>query len=249
MQTIRTAAALALLVTALTAQPDAVLRFEVAAIKPTPPEQWSGPSGGTAGKGRYAMHNRTLKDYIWRAWLTVPERVAGGPAWVESERFDIEAKSEQPVDDDRVLMAMLRTLLEERFNLKVHIESRPGDSLVLTVAKGGPKLGPGSEGAPRYNNLHDTLDATNLPMSELASILSRNLRLPVADQTGLAGGFSFSLRWNPGPADLAEPQDVAAILRSEVGRAMAAQLGLQLEHRRTSVEILVIDHADQPSAN
>jgi uncharacterized protein (TIGR03435 family) len=236
---------LPLLLATLSAQP----RFEVAAIKPTPPDEIRGPSGGTEGKGRYSMHNRTLKDYIWRAWLVIPDRVDGGPAWVDSDRWDIEAKAEQPIDDDEVLMAMLRTLLQDRFKLKVHWETRPGESLILSVAKGGPKLVSGGSDAHGYKNLHARLEATNLPISDLVSILSRNLRLPVVDQTGLTGGFTFTLQWDPGPADVATPEDAPAVLRSEVAKAMAAQLGLRLEHRRAPVEFLVIDRADPPTAN
>jgi uncharacterized protein (TIGR03435 family) len=241
-------AALILLPATLSAQPAPVARFEVAAIKPTPPEQWSDPSGGTSGNGRYNIHNRTLKDYIWRAYIVIPDRVVGGPVWLDSDRFDIQAKAEQPVDDD-ALMAMLRTLLEERFKLQIHREKRPGDALVLKVAKDGPKFASGDGGAPKYNNAHDHLDAANLPVSELVRILSRNLKLPVLDETALDGAFTFTLRWDPDRADAAGPDDAPAVLRSEVSRAMAAQLGLLLEHRRTPLDVLVIDRAEKPSAN
>jgi uncharacterized protein (TIGR03435 family) len=241
----RTAGILALLATTLSAQH---ARFEVAAIKPTPPEQWSDPSGATSANGRYTAHNRTLKDYIWRAYLVTPDRVVGGPAWLDSDRFDIEAKAEQPVGDD-ALMAMLCILLEERFNLKIHREKRLGDALVLRVAKDGPKLARGEPDAAKYNNAHDHLDAANLPLSELVRILSHDLKLPVVDETGLEGAFTFTLRWNPDRADAAGPDDAAAVLRSEISRAMAAQLGLLLEHRRTPLDTVVIDRADKPSAN
>jgi uncharacterized protein (TIGR03435 family) len=241
----RVGVAFALLSAVLSAQP----RFEVAAIKPTPPDERRGPSGGTEGKGRYSMHNRTLKDYIWRAWLVIPERVAGGPDWVDADRWDIEAKAEQPVDDDEAFMAMLRTLLQERFQLKVHWETRPGESLILAVSKDGPKLTPGESGKHGYNNAHARLEATNLSMGEICGILSRNLKSPVVDQTGLTGAYSFTLQWNPGPADVATPEDAPSALRSEVAKAMAAQLGLRLENRRRPVQFLVIDGANWPTAN
>jgi uncharacterized protein (TIGR03435 family) len=248
MQPIRIAAVLILLPVTLSAQPVAITRFEVAAIKPTPPERWGDPSGGISGNGRYSMHNRTLKDYIWRAYFVAPERVVGGPAWLDSDRFDIEAKADQPVGDD-ALMDMLRTLLEERFNLKIHREKRSGEALVLRVTKDGPKLARGNAGTPKYNNAHDHLEATNLPMSQLVRILSHDLKLPTVDETGLEGAFTFTLRWNPDRADAAGPDDAPAVLRSEISRAMAAQLGLVLEHRRTPLEVVVIDRADKPSAN
>jgi uncharacterized protein (TIGR03435 family) len=88
--------------------------------------------------------NKSLKDYIWRAYLVQPDNVVGGPPWIDSERFDINAKVEQPIDDDEVLMAILRTLLEERFQLKLHRESRIGESLILGFTKNGPTLQPGT---------------------------------------------------------------------------------------------------------
>src|SRR5258706_2976313 len=248
MQPIRIAAALILLPAMLSAHPAAVTRFEVAAIKPTPPEQWSDPSGGTSGNGRYNMHNRTLRDYIWRAYFVTSDRVVGGPVWLGCDRFDIEANAEQPVDDD-ALMAMLRTLLEERFNLKIHREKRPGHALVLRVAKDGPKVARGGAGAPKYYNAHDHLDAANLPVIELVRILSRDLKLPVMDETGLEGAFTFTLHWNPDRADAAGPDDAPVVLRSEISRAMAAQLGLMLEHRQIRLDTVVIDRAEKPSAN
>src|SRR5258707_3985428 len=96
MQPIRIATALILLPAMLSAQPAAVTRFEVAAIKPTPPEQWSDPSGGTSGNGRYNMHNRTLKDYIWRAYFVTLDRVVGGPPRLDSDCFDIVAQAQTP---------------------------------------------------------------------------------------------------------------------------------------------------------
>jgi uncharacterized protein (TIGR03435 family) len=86
-------------------------------------------------------------------------------------------------------------------------------------------------------------------MGQFAEILSRDLKLPVVDHTGLTGAFSFTLQWNPDAHSLANPDDVADYLRSEMSRAIGQQLGLSLKLRRGPVEILVIDHAEKPSEN
>jgi uncharacterized protein (TIGR03435 family) len=188
-------------------------------------------------------YNRTLKDYLWRAYFLGPDRIVGGPSWLDVDRFDIETKAEQPVDDDALYMKMLQVLLVERFNLRLHRENRIGESLVLEVAKNGPQLQPAGDGPASYNNAHTRLDAKRLTMAQFAEILSRDLKLPVMDHTGLTGAFSFALQWNP------DAHDAAAYLRSEMCMAIGQQLGLSLKLRRTPVEFLVIDHAEKPSKN
>jgi uncharacterized protein (TIGR03435 family) len=233
----------------LQAQPAPPPRFEVAAIKPTPPNLTHGPSGGTEGKGRYHMHNRTLKDYIWRAYLVTPDQVLDGPPWVDSDRFDINAKSESPTDDDKVFMGMLRTLLEERFHLKLHREARMGEAVFLEAGKGGSKLQAANEGRTAYNNMHGNLTATRITMSQFAEIISHDLKLPVEDRTGLAGAFTFNLRWNADAPTIDNPEDTRSFLTSEFSKAATQQLGLTLKVRRMPVEVLVIDGADKPTDN
>ena len=120
--------------------------------------------------------------------------------------------------------------------------------MVLEVGPNGPKLQPAGDGKLAYNNAHERLDATSMTMADFAEILSRNLKLPVVDRTGLAGAYNFTLRWNA-DLGLADPDDRAADLRSEVSTAIARQLGLTLKLKRMPVEILVVDHAEKPSEN
>ena len=102
------AAGLAFLVTwTLYGQSAAAPRFEVASIKLTPPDRWNEPADGYSGKGKITFRNRTLKRYIMGAYGVGPNQIAGGPPWLDSARFDIDAKAEQPIDDDDALMAML----------------------------------------------------------------------------------------------------------------------------------------------
>src|ERR1700730_13168768 len=120
-------------------QPVAVQRFEVASIKPVSADRLDGNSGGHTSRGRLRMTNVTLKRCIMGAYGIGPNQISGGPDWLESDHYEIVAKAEEPVGDD-ILMAMLQTLLAERFKLVIHRETRAGPALVLEVAKNGPKL-------------------------------------------------------------------------------------------------------------
>jgi uncharacterized protein (TIGR03435 family) len=140
-------------------------------------------------------------------------------------------------------------VLAERFSLKLHPESRAADALVLGIAKSGSKLQPASDAPLSYNNGHGHLEATSVTMQRFVEILSRNLRLPVVDSTGLTGAYNFSLQWNADRPHKADPDDAPADLRVEMSTAIAEQLGLTLKGQRMPVEMLVIDHVEKPSEN
>jgi uncharacterized protein (TIGR03435 family) len=111
-------------------------RFEVAAIRPSNSKELGAPSGIETRRGLVNANNVTLKRIIAGAYGIGEYRILGGPAWTESDRFQITAKADQPAGDD-VLNAMLQTLLAERFNLKLHREYRTGEALLLGIAKSG----------------------------------------------------------------------------------------------------------------
>ena len=193
--------------------------------------------------------NVTLKRCIEGAYGVGEDRVVAGPDWLDSDRYQITGQADRPVGDND-LMAMLQALLAERFKLVLHRESRRGESVVLEVAKGGPKLQLAPDGASAsWKNMHDHIEATKITMGGFAGILARSLNLPVVDGTGLTGAFNFTLRWNPDNADALERDEAAAALESEMSTAIARQLGLKLTPRRIPLEVLVIDHAEKPSEN
>ena len=223
-------------------------RFEVAAIRPSNPEESAGPSGIETSRGLVRAINVTLKRAISGCYGVGLDRVLGGPDWTASDRFQITAKADQPFGED-VLNEMLKTLLAERFNLKLHHENRPGEALILEVAKNGPKLQSATDGPLSYNNGYGHVEARRVTMRLFVEILSRDLKLPVVDRTGLKGAFNFTLRYNADRPRMADTDDRAADLRWEMSTAIAQQLGLALKSTRMPVEMLVIDHADKPSAN
>jgi uncharacterized protein (TIGR03435 family) len=251
MPIIRVAASVVFLVIGtLFAQPAPAPRFEVAAINLTPPDQWNQSSGGNEGKGKYTMRNRTLKRYIMGAYGMGPNQIVGGPPWLDSDRFDIDAKAEQPIDDDDVFMAMLRTLLAERCQLAIHRESKLIEAYVLEVAKSGPKLEKAdSPSSATTNSSHGSIDARVITMKRFAEVLSRQMDFPVVDRTGLEGAFNLKLTWFPESDRPLKPGQLPATDSGPSIFTAIHQFGLRLQARKTPVEVLVIDHLERPSEN
>jgi uncharacterized protein (TIGR03435 family) len=210
--------------------------FDAASIKlsTAPPGSWSGIPTDT---GRIAARNVTLKRCIRGAYDIPESRIVGGPRWADEDRFDIDAKAPGPADDHE-LMAMLQQLLAERFKLAIHRETRPLPGYALVVGKKGIAAKPSapdersSSSASRHS-----IDATGCSMGCLAMKLSEVLHTPVADATGMDKRFDFKLEWTPDE------------LQSQVFAAIEEQLGLKLEGRKVSTEVIVIDSAEKPSEN
>lgn len=233
--------------------------FDVATIKATPPD-W--------GKGRYVRmegaqfvgKNQTVHNLIEGAYNLTPRAVSGGPDWVESGSYDILAKTPGEVQPNRdEQMAMLRTLLAERFKLKFHREQKEFSIYALTIAKNGPKLKEGKEPAGGQRPLIFYLSprAVMLPgrdasMAELASAFQRAaLDRPGVDKTGLAGRFDFDLQWTPDESQFygAGLKGTTESTQPDLFTAIQQQLGLRLEATRGPIEALVIDHVERTSEN
>ena len=191
------------------------------------------------------MRNVTLQSCISWAYNVQDFQIFGalGP-----ERFDITAKASTPTNVS-TLRAMLAALLVERFQLKFHRDNRELSSLVLVVAKGGPKLRSSQDDAPGVlRPSKSAMVAQHATMSEFISTLSGPLRTPVIDKTGLTGRYDFTVDLSSYFTDTKPGQqpDMTSVIMS----ALREQLGLNLESRKEAVEILVIDHAEKnPSAN
>ena len=214
-------------------------QFEVASVKRSPPNRDNGPVGITTGNGRMTAYDVTLKRCIMSAFAVGQNQIAGGPDWFESERYDIVAHAEQSVGD-RALMGMLQTLLMERFKLGLHREMRKMPAFVISVAKGGPKLekSAGGDGSTTYSRGRLEVRATT--MDSFAERLGRMLDRPVVNRSELEGVFDFKLEW--------APDDAVNDVRPSIFTAMQ-RLGLRLRVEKTAVEVLVIDHAEKPTAN
>jgi uncharacterized protein (TIGR03435 family) len=229
------------------------LAFDVASIKPNK----SGTKGGGIGfrGGRLNATNVTLRQLVAQAYglradgvQDLGNRIVGGPGWVATERYDVVARAEQPVSQEEALN-MAQTLLGERFQLKVHRETREMPIYELVIGKNGPKFKQSeaegeagiSQGAVegRYR-----VTAHKMPMFVLASMLENQIDRIVVDKTGIEGPVDFQVEW---ALDLnAKTTDVSA---PSVFSAVQEQLGLRLESKKGPVEIIVIDSAERASEN
>jgi uncharacterized protein (TIGR03435 family) len=261
----QTAAALKPGIPAIAARP----AFEVSTVKPNK----SGNSGSDTDfrDGRFTASNISLKNLLqYRAYGIPASRIFGGPKWIDSERFDIEAKTDGAVahwlrtlarDQRRVQMqVMFQQLLADRFKLAVHWETRDLPVYAIVVAKKGPTLHPSQEpDGSSDTSAHDgQFTAHNISAAQLADALtqelSRELGRVVIDKTGIQGKYDVSLKWVPdsgaalmsgGTAGPALPPNSGP----SIFTAIQEQLGLKLRSAKAPVQVLVVDHAEMPSEN
>jgi len=139
---------------------------------------------------------------------------------------------------------MAQTLLADRFQLKVHRETRPVPVYALVIAKGGPKLQTPKPGEPRHiESYPGFMSGTNVPMSSFIYEYSGKVDRPVIDKTEFPGHFDFTLRWTPDAPGHSDPSF------GSIFTEIQTQLGLRFDPQKLPVEVLVIDHVEQPSAN
>jgi uncharacterized protein (TIGR03435 family) len=190
--------------------------------------------------------------------MVQPFLVFGGPGWLQTEPYEIVGELSPtggaPPPSSKTLEA-LQVLLEERFKLRFHRESRVMPLNFLAVAKGGSKLVDGYE-LPA-DTMRDSADPRivrllrrKAPIANLASALSYFLQTPVQDRTGLTGLYSFVLEWrNDDVAEMRFVPGVPQIDEASLVSAVHTQLGLDLQKGKGPVEVFVIDSAERPSAN
>ena len=239
---------------------DADPAFDVATIKPNPSGGGS-LQGLTMGGRNFRVRNGSLGDLITFAYNVQAKQVVGAPAWMDVDRYDIDAIPDQPgqpsVDQ---LRTMGRKLLVDRFKLTIHHEKRDMQAYVLTVSKTGQKLTPtqltgslpGLGLGPGKGGL--TLRFANATMTDFTSFLQMLvLDKPVVDQTALSGRFDANVTFLPDQtqfhgnppklpqSDVPDAPDLFA--------AFQQTLGLRLAEEKTAVDVVVIDHVEKPSPN
>jgi len=207
-----------------------------------------GVQGGILPGGQVSVRNIPMKDLILQSFKAGD--VAGGPNWLESERFDIVAKAPPNTPED-TLRLMLRNLLSERFKLAVHQEQRMMPVYAMVAVKGKSKLQPAAgSGRPACHpgqgaaGLNHTV-CTNFTMADLASWLSTRIApsfidLPVIDHTGFQGTYDLQLDWVP-----RRLADADAAAGATVFDALEKQLGLKLEERKEPRPVIIIDHIER----
>lgn len=251
--------------------------FEVATVKPG--------SNGSAGVNfgilpdRFSATNATAKELIEFAYnVKTDGGIEGGPKWMDSEKFDVDAKisdaemaAMQKLPPSRRFdqyRLMMQSLLAERFGLITSTRTRELPVYALVVAKNGPKLTqvkPGEQHMPQlWGGSRGDMRATSVSMPLFADWISGGEDTDgraVIDRTGLTGSYNFTLKWTriahganaiDGTATNQPATSAIAIEQggSSFFTALQEQLGLKLESTKGPVQVLVIDHIDeQPTAN
>lgn len=233
---------------ALSAQsPNPRPTFDVATVKLDPA---CTPKSNRASADQLISTNQTLKQLVVLAYSVQPYQVSS-PAWMESVCFDITAKY-PPDTKYRDRWLMLRTLLEDRFHLAVHHESKEMSGYALIVAKGGVKLKPSEPGEGTTTGGDQgriwTFRARKIPMSALAYELADSMGSVVVDMTGLDGVYDFQLRW--ASDDMSSTAGGDANTAPSIFTALQDTLGLTLQRQKVPVDTIVVDHIDRtPTEN
>jgi uncharacterized protein (TIGR03435 family) len=224
--------------------------FEIATIKPS---DLNGPSLPQRIGHDTLTTRGPLKSLILLAYTLENYQVEGGPAWTQSEFYDVQAKASSPSSPAR-MNVMLQRLLTERFHLQLDRETRTMNGYVLVVDKRGPKLP-----APNVNVPPDSTGVIQLgggeiwsrasTMKHLATALHYELEVPVRDETNIDGHYDFKLRFDEGNRELADPNGPTT--PGAVGSVFTAlhEIGLRLEPRKLPIEVLIIRSAEKPSGN
>ena len=232
--------------------------YEVATIKPTDPEH---ARGGFTLQGRHMVAgNFTVEGMITLAYNLHPTQLAGGPAWIRTDHFDMDILPDREglpsLDQAR---GIVRKLLADRFALKTHYESKQLSVYVLSVAKTGPKLtksGADPSSPPGMGGPPGTMMMRNGSMAEFAQFMQNVLDRPVLDQTGLKDRYDLKLRWAPDESQYGgrvPPQNpdngAAAEALPSLFTAIQEQIGLKLDAQKAAAKVMVIDSVEKPSAN
>ena len=253
------------------APPAKVPTFDVISVKPNHSD-FHGISLGYTPDGIHAT-NIPIFFLIKEAFALNDDQLFGIPDWVHTEKYDIDAKvSEADVPSIHNLTheqrrQMLLEILNERFKLAYHRETRTLPEYSLVIAKGGSKLqafSPGNDpsGQPkpagRMQMQNGVVTAQGVPLEPLTRLLSDRVGRPVLDKTDLTGIYDFKLQWaddgHDGPPrgpDPAQPSGASSLEASgpSIFTALQEQLGLKLESEKGPVQVVLLDHIEQPTQN
>ena len=255
-------------------------KFDAASIKPCDPDAAQAGARGGQLSARFRRTCVTVKTLIQDAYirfgdgtnhktvLTPLTKIEGGPAWINSDQYTIEAESEEPTRGATMGGPMMQTLLEDRFRLRTHRETREGPIYELTIAKGGSKLSPVRAGPCVPSDLEDgppflpppdmpcqffwttrkqpnvAVSARNTGIEDLTAYLTRLSGRLVVDKTGITGKVDFKLVYSDG-----NDSGAVEFERAPIFTAIQEQLGLKLEPARGPREYLIIDSISRPSSN
>jgi uncharacterized protein (TIGR03435 family) len=234
------------------------LTFEVASVKAAKPGGRGGAMKVMPGGQEFVAQNFPLKLMIARMLWVPTRQISGGPEWMDSEIWDIQAKADRPGYDREQMMEMLGNMLEDEFKLKLRKDVKEGPVYALTVDKSGLKMKVNKspedfeipiQGGPAGVTVGKRVSMQRLCF-QLGQFVQREER-PVIDKTGLTGYYDFTLSFLPDlpPGVNKDNLPLEMLNRPSLFEAVKSQLGLKLEAQKGPVEYYVIEHAEKPAAN
>ena len=266
--------------------PTATPRFEVVSIKPcvlrtnTLADMVSrgNSTPGNLRTGCFPLSNANGTGFIRGAYASDPfTPISGGPSWIHSASYEIDAKAEGNPSVRTMTGPMMRVLLEEYFHLKIHHQVVQGPVFFLRLARGGPKLHSFAEGSCTPNDIASgelppgqkycksvmhlgmpaSIEAEGTTLDDFSKMLIPFLGRPVTNKTGITGRFNMRIEFSREgtalpPLRSIEPADggsPASEPTDSIFTALQEELGLKLEQGKGPVEAFVIDHIERPRGN
>ncbi len=243
------------------AQDAAVQKFEVVTVKPSDPKDGSSNLGFNQSR-HFITRNSALMPVVLFAYglnMGSKDQVIGAPGWLSTALFDIDAKPDDAMEEKMMAMPieermnavrpMIQALLEDRFKLKVHHETREMQVNVLEVTKGGARMTPSSDkpedkswqglhvdSAGHMEGKQATMEMLSQTLGHMAEVGGRM----VVDKTELTGKYDFDLHWTPGSQNDPGPS---------LFTAMQETMGLRLTSAKEPVDVIVIDSVEKPTEN
>jgi uncharacterized protein (TIGR03435 family) len=219
------------------------------------------------GPGTFQAHDIPMRILIQDAYRVRDFQVVGAPDWFNEETYSIDARIPVASNDVATVRLMLQDLLEERFHLRIHRETRQLPTYTLGIAKGGPKLPPSKCGEPapqqkdsvasralptpcgdlriHTTGLNTAFGGFGVSISDLVFSIGYVSKRLVTDHTGITQRFDLDIEFARDGVNATADDNPSASLAT----ALKDSLGLKLDYQRGPVEILVIDHAERPSGN
>jgi uncharacterized protein (TIGR03435 family) len=234
-------------------------RFDVVAIKPNADGDYRVYVGPPVG-GRFSATGITLRLLMRYRYDVQDLQITGGPRWIGTDRWNIEAKAagvpgRLPAEQQS---RMIRALLADRFQLKVHTEKKKRvPAYALVVLKNGPKLHENAgDPGPVVHVERGHMSFQKVRLAALTAQLTRQLGKPVIDMTNLAGEYDLVLDWVPEPGENSAipgqpgpPEPASENNGPSIFTALQEQVGLRLAPAKAPLDVLVIDHVEKPSEN
>jgi uncharacterized protein (TIGR03435 family) len=254
------------------------LTYDVASVRECPPGPQNNGFNNPLHSGQLIGTCDWVEQLIaWAYGVDSRVQVVGGPNWVKMARsnevrFEVQATSNSATDDKLARLSddkaklekehMLQALLEDRFGLRAHLETRQEPALNLTAAKHGPRLQKGEPMGPKPEYVREgtwfapigshrdprgiAIVAHGASMQGLAGMLQFQLRERVFDRTGISGTYNFTLQFHGALSDIGTDN---GSMWPPIEIAIKEQLGLRLKATRAPVQVVVIDHIEMPSPN